>query len=68
MRFIVSSFIFFISFLLSLITAETHTWYFKTSWVDANPDGVFPRKMIGFNDSWPLPTLRAKKVTELNCI
>ncbi|KGU25593.1 iron transport multicopper oxidase FET3 [Candida albicans P57055] len=61
MRFIVSSFIFFISFLSSLITAETHTWYFKTSWVDANPDGVFPRKMIGFNDSWPLPTLRAKK-------
>ena len=61
MRTFLSSFIILTTFLASLIAAETHTWYFKTGWVDANPDGVYPRKMIGFNDSWPLPTLRVKK-------
>ena len=47
--------------LISVISAETHTWWFQTGWVNANPDGVFERPMIGFNDSWPLPTLRVKK-------
>ncbi|CAI5760784.1 unnamed protein product [Candida verbasci] len=56
---------FFIS-LISLVSAETHTWYFKTGWVDANPDGQFDRKMIGFNDTWPLPTLRVKKGDRVN--
>ncbi|KAI3407103.1 FET3 [Candida oxycetoniae] len=45
----------------TFVSAETHTWWFNTTWVDANPDGVFERKMIGFNNSWPLPTLRVKK-------
>lgn len=61
MRTFLSSFIILTTFLASLIAAETHTWYFKTGWIDANPDGVYPRKMIGFNDSCPLPTLRVKK-------
>ncbi|KAL6454027.1 FET3 Iron transport multicopper oxidase FET3 [Candida maltosa Xu316] len=47
--------------LISLISAETHTWWFETGWVNANPDGVFERPMVGFNGSWPLPTLRVKK-------
>ena len=47
--------------LISVISAETHTWWFQTGWVNANPDGVFERPMIGFNDTWPLPTLRVKK-------
>ena len=57
----------FISFIVSLVNAKTHTWYFKTSWVDANPDGVKERKVIGFNDTWPLPTLRVNKGDGLTC-
>lgn len=50
----------FIAFFINLIRAETHTWYFKTGWVNKNPDGCFERPVIGFNDTWPLPILRAK--------
>ncbi|KAI5956719.1 hypothetical protein KGF54_000336 [Candida jiufengensis] len=57
-----------IFFLSSLIFADTKEWWFETGWVEKNPDGslinpdgVFPRKMIGFNGTWPLPTLRANK-------
>lgn len=46
--------------LVSLVSAETHTWYFETTWVNANPDGNHERPVIGFNGSWPLPTLRVK--------
>lgn len=51
---------------VGLIAAETHTWYYETGWVDANPDGLHDRKMLGFNGSWPLPTLRAKKGDTIN--
>ena len=34
--------------------------------MNANPDGGFERPMIGFNDSWPLPTLRVKKGDTVN--
>jgi len=63
MRF--SSFL-LVSFISSLVAAETKEWWFQTSWVNANPDGTFEKKMIGFNDSWPLPTLRAKKGDVIN--
>ncbi|ODV78902.1 iron transport multicopper oxidase FET3 precursor [Suhomyces tanzawaensis NRRL Y-17324] len=56
----------FFAFLVRFIHGETHTWYFETGWVDANPDGVFEKKMIGFNGSWPLPTLRVKKGDRIN--
>ncbi|CAK9440231.1 uncharacterized protein LODBEIA_P43310 [Lodderomyces beijingensis] len=51
----------FASFVSQLLAAETHTWWFEAGWVDANPDGMMDRKMIGFNNSWPLPTLRVNK-------
>lgn len=54
------------SFLASLVAAETHTWYFNTTWVTANPDGVFTRQVIGFNNTWPLPTLRVKTGDTVN--
>ena len=60
MRATLTSLLVSITFLVSLVAAETHTWYFKTGWVNANPDGVYERPMIGFNDTWPLPTLRVK--------
>ncbi|KAK6875915.1 Iron transport multicopper oxidase FET3 [Candida tropicalis] len=47
--------------LISFVAAETHTWWYQTGWVDANPDGTYERKMIGWNGTWPLPTLRVKK-------
>ncbi|RCK57686.1 Iron transport multicopper oxidase FET3 [Candida viswanathii] len=56
MRFLLSL-VFFITF----VFAETHTWWYQTGWVDANPDGVFERKMIGWNGTWPLPTFRVKR-------
>ena len=34
--------------------------------MNANPDGVLERPMIGFNGSWPLPTLRVKKGDTVN--
>ena len=53
--------------LLALVSAETHTWYYTTGWVDGvNPDGVKERRMIGFNGTWPLPTLRVKKGDRVN--
>lgn len=50
----------------ALVAAETHTWYFETGWVTANPDGVKERQVIGFNGTWPLPTLRVKKGDRVN--
>ncbi|KAH3671003.1 hypothetical protein OGAPHI_000714, partial [Ogataea philodendri] len=41
--------------------AKTHEFYFKTQWTTANPDGVFERKIISFNGSWPLPTLEVNR-------
>lgn len=58
--------VFIFSLISSLVAAETHTWYFKTTWVNANPDGVFERPVIGFNDSWPLPILKVKKGDTVN--
>lgn len=55
-----------VSFIVTLAAAETHTWYFNTTWVNANPDGNFVRPVIGFNNSWPLPTLRVKKGDRVN--
>lgn len=53
--------LFFVSFLLSVVNAKTHTWYFQTTYVNANPDGCKEKQVVGFNNSWPLPVLRVKK-------
>jgi iron transport multicopper oxidase len=50
----------------TFVFGETHTWWFKTTLVNANPDRTFEREMIGFNDTWPLPILRAKKGDTIN--
>lgn len=50
--------VFIFAVLSSLVAGKTHTWYFNTTWVDANPDGTFERPVIGFNGTWPLPILR----------
>lgn len=58
--------VFIFSLIASLVAAETHTWYFETTFVNANPDGCFERKVLGFNGSWPLPTLTVKKGDRVN--
>lgn len=58
--------VFFIAYFIQLVICETHTWNFTTGWVDANPDGCYDRKVIGFNGEWPLPTLRVKKGDRVN--
>lgn len=54
------------SILATLIAAETHTWYFNATWLNANPDGLIERPVLGFNNSWPLPTLRVKTGDTVN--
>lgn len=47
--------------LLALVFAKTHEFHFNASLVDANPDGTYQRKVIGFNGEWPLPVIRVAK-------
>lgn len=47
--------------LLTAALAAVHTHNFNVLWVEANPDGIQPRRMIGVNGEWPLPTLRVKR-------
>lgn len=58
--------VFIVSLLASIINAETHTWYYETTWVTANPDGLLERQVMGLNNSWPLPTLRVKTGDTIN--
>ncbi|KAL1891802.1 ferroxidase fet3 [Ceratocystis pirilliformis] len=37
--------------------AKTVEYNFTLSWVDANPDGMFTRKVVGINGQWPLPVI-----------
>lgn len=53
-------------FLLSLVSAETHVWNYTATYLNANPDGVFERRVVGFDNEWPLPTLRVKKGDRVN--
>ena len=40
--------------------AVTVTYDFNISWTTANPDGQFVRSVIGINDQWPIPQIRAQ--------
>ena len=39
--------------------AATITYDFNITWVTANPDGTFPRPVIGINGQWPIPHITA---------
>lgn len=41
--------------------AKTVTYDFNVTWVTANPDGLHPRKVVGINGQWPLPTIEVDK-------
>lgn len=39
----------------------THEFYYKAQYIQANPDGVFDKRVISFNGTWPLPTIEVNK-------
>ena len=52
-------------FLFRSCQAKTVTYDFNVTWVIANPDGLFDRKVVGINDQWPLPTIEVDKGDQL---
>lgn len=46
---------------VSLALAKTHTFNFTASYITASPDGVKEKKVIGFNNQWPLPEIHVNK-------
>ncbi|KAL1902357.1 ferroxidase fet3 [Sporothrix stenoceras] len=54
----------FVAGLLALAAgaaAKTVNYDFNVSWVQANPDGMADRKVIGINGEWPLPVINVTK-------
>lgn len=47
--------------LLTSALSKTHTFDWDVTYVTANPDGVFERRMIGINNQWPNPTIKVKR-------
>lgn len=45
--------------------AKTVTYDFNVTWVTANPDGLFDRKVVGINGQWPLPVIEVDKGDQL---
>ncbi|KAJ5746212.1 hypothetical protein N7520_011394 [Penicillium odoratum] len=43
------------------VQAKTVTYDFNVTWVMANPDGLFDRKVVGINGQWPLPPIEVDK-------
>jgi iron transport multicopper oxidase len=48
-----------------LCEAKTVTYNFNVSWVNANPDGLYERKVVGINGQWPLPVIEVDKGDQL---
>ncbi|KAJ5369472.1 Multicopper oxidase type 2 [Penicillium cosmopolitanum] len=40
---------------------KTVTLDFNATWVNANPDGLHERKVVGINGQWPLPVIEVDK-------
>jgi iron transport multicopper oxidase len=47
--------------LLTICRAAVVEMSFNLTWVNANPDGLQERKVIGVNNTWPLPVLEVNK-------
>ncbi|KAG0636008.1 Cupredoxin [Tuber brumale] len=43
------------------VLAATVTYDFNITWTTANPDGLFPRRTMGINGKWPIPTIEVNK-------
>ena len=44
---------------LLTVSAKTVTYDFDIGWLQANPDGLHRRPVIGINGNWPIPTIEA---------
>lgn len=55
--------LFSISSLLFVATYGSHVYaavyYWDVTWVNRNPDGLYERPVIGINNQWPVPAIRA---------
>jgi iron transport multicopper oxidase len=51
--------------LLAVVHGKTVTYDFNITWVQANPDGLFTRKVVGINGKWPLPVIEVDKGDQL---
>jgi iron transport multicopper oxidase len=51
--------------LLQYVQAKTVTYDFNVTWVTANPDGLYDRKVVGINGQWPLPVIEVDKGDQL---
>lgn len=56
-----SSFLLALSGLVALTDAATITYDWNITWVNANPDGMAERPVMGINGQWPLPLLNITK-------
>ena len=49
--------IFFLTAFVLRTLAITHNYDWTVGWVNANPDGMLERPVIGLNGQWPWPLL-----------
>lgn len=56
-NFLYRSVLLLLASLLQQSLAITHTFDWSVSWVNANPDGMQERPVIGLNGQWPWPLL-----------
>lgn len=47
--------------LVQYCQAKTVNLDFNVTWVNANPDGLHERKVVGINGQWPLPVIEVDK-------
>lgn len=50
-------YLFAVALHLASASAATLTYDWHITWVTANPDGLYPRPVIGINGEWPIPVL-----------
>jgi iron transport multicopper oxidase len=55
----------FLCFFVASCQAKTVTLDFNVTWVNANPDGLSERKVVGINGQWPLPVIEVDKGDQL---
>lgn len=47
--------------LVAGVFAKTHEYHFEATYVNASPDGIKERRVVGINNEWPIPTIRVTK-------
>ncbi|KIW13476.1 hypothetical protein PV08_08664 [Exophiala spinifera] len=50
-----------LTLLVSPCLSKTVEYWFNVTWVMANPDGLYERKVVGINNTWPLPPIEVDK-------